>query len=86
MDADGKVIALLWVGPFGDYALTVGRFLATGAVDTAFGPNADGMGEWTEVDLQDAPEAVLLRSDGKIMLVGLDAVANETILARYTVD
>ena len=86
VDASGRVLALVWVGPWTDYAVTVARFLDNGDADTSFGPDADGMGAWAEVDTRDSPRALFVRSDGKIILVGYDPIGDQGFLARYTAE
>jgi len=72
--ADGKLLAL---GQGGDRGMTVMRFGANGALDTAFGVNGRTTIKYSGAASYDLPAALALQGNGKIVAAGY-ATSNAT--------
>lgn len=65
--ADGRIVAL---GTGGDRGFAVMRFGANGALDTSFGSNGRSLIKFSGVADSDAPAALALQGNGKIVATG----------------
>lgn len=80
IQADGKIVVAGYAHVGGDDDFLVARYLADGALDPSF--DGDGIAT-TELGATDRANAMLLQSDGKILVVGVTGGGGSVGLVRY---
>jgi uncharacterized delta-60 repeat protein len=82
VDANGKVCVALYSG-LGNLDATIVRCNADGTRDTGFGPNADGLSENLDLSDEEEPKALVIDSNGHLILVGQSSYPVENVQPYY---